>query len=57
VLLIALEVRCTECGKKLEAVYLETGGIEVEPCGGCLDEAGREGYGEGYEEGVNAKEA
>ncbi len=53
---IEFEVWCS-CGNGLCNQCSETrGGIAVEPCEKCIEEAKTEGYDEGYDEGYNIRD-
>ena len=47
---LEIEVTCGECGSSLDARLSGTD-IEVIPCLKCLEEANKEGYDRGYNEG------
>jgi len=53
-----IEVWCGECGKGLCRLSKGIkGGVEVEPCPDCLEEAKKEAYDEGYDEGYEKGQA
>lgn len=56
---IELEVKCSECGDRLEAEVIYGGRfyvqIDVTPCKRCMDETNKEGFDQGLKEGESGR--